>query len=251
MRTHAVYAPLAGGLGIIAILVVLQKAVSAGLISPWIMPPPSEVVNALVGIISSGTALEPLARTAGAVGATLALVLIVGIPVGLFLYTRRGWGAASEGILSNLFAVPMVLLFPVFLVIFGRNYFAITLCAFVHCVIPVIIYTREGLLAVPQVFLNVGKIYRLTSSAMFWKIMLPYALPTIFMGIRLSVIYLLVYVVGIEFLVSYGGLGAIIADYYMRFDVVNTYAAISLVVLLSMSFYFGLRGSELCLRRLR
>lgn len=247
----AVVAPITGGVGLIGMFFILQWMVAAGFVSEWIVPLPSDILHKLTFMMSEGNAYYAILNTAGAVGATLLVVLVVGIPAGYLLYIRSDWGSAFSGLLNGLFAVPMVLLFPMFLMIFGRNYYAIGVCAFLHCVVPVIIYTREGLISVPQIFLNVGRSFGLSSRSLFWKIMLPWATATVFTGIRLSLIYTLVYVVGIEYLISYGGLGLMIAESHMRFEVVETYASIFLVIMISMGFYFSLRGMELCMRRMR
>ncbi len=53
---------------------------------------------------------------------------------------------------------------------------------------------------------------------MFWKIQLPSALPTIFIGIQLGLIFALINIVGVEFLINFGGLGQLINDLAERYD---------------------------------
>ena len=72
---------------------------------------------------------------------------------------------------------------------------------------PVILKTIEGIAATRKVLVNVGSSFNLTPAQQFWKILLPAALPTIFVGVRLGLIFALINVVGIEFLINYGGLG--------------------------------------------
>ena len=52
----------------------------------------------------------------------------------------------------------------------------------------------------------------------FTKILLPAALPTIFVGLRLGLIFALINVVGVEFLINFGGLGQLINDLAERYD---------------------------------
>ena len=123
--------------------------------------------------------------------------------------------------------------------------------AFLHCVLPVIIYTREALIGVPAVFLKVGATFNVSDSGRFWKILLPHAVPGVFVGIRLSAVYVLVYVIGIEFVISLGGLGQLISEMYQRFEIPKTFAAICFVVIFSALIYFVLRGIEGWMRRTR
>ncbi len=69
------------------------------------------------------------------------------------------------------------------------------------------------------------------------KILFPAALPTIFVGVRLGLIFTLINVVGVEFLINFGGLGQLINDLAERYDLPGTYAAICFVILVSVCFF--------------
>ena len=56
--------------------------------------------------------------------------------------------------------------------------------------------------------------------------MLPAAVPSMFNGIRLGVMYTLVAVVAIEYLTDFGGLGRVVSDEYFRYRIPGTYAGI-------------------------
>lgn len=221
------------------------------LISKWVLPPPSQISVAIFDLLQSGELGRALMLTMIAVGVCSLWVAIFGVIIGYILYLYPLFGTAYEDLLGALFAIPMVLMFPIFLVVFGRSYTAITVCAFLHCVLPVIIYTREAFLGVPATFLNVGKVFRLNRRKMLWKIIFPQALPTVFVGIRLSVTYVLVYVLSIEFLISFGGLGRLISDMYARFEISKTYAVILVAFVLSTTFNLSLKRFEAWLRRWR
>lgn len=244
--------PAVYGLAAIAVLLVLWEAiVLAGVVSKWVLPSPSEIAVAIWELQYSGALNAALLATMEAVALAAIPVVVFGLAIGYLLYKYPLAGSAYSTLLGSLFAVPLILFFPIFLVIFGRTYTAIVVCAFLHCVLPVIIYTREALLGVPAVFLKVGATFNISDRDRFWKILLPHALPTIFVGIRLSLIYVLVYIVGIEFVISFEGLGRLISDMYLRFEISKTFAAIFFVVILSASLYFALKGAESWMRRAR
>ena len=62
---------------------------------------------------------------------------------------------------------------------------------------------------------------------MFTKVLFPASLPTIFVGLRLGLIFCLINIVGVEFLINFGGLGQVINDLAERYDLPGMYAAIS------------------------
>jgi NitT/TauT family transport system permease protein len=134
------------------------------------------------------------------------------------------------------------------MVIFGRNAWTIIMMGFLSALPPVILKTIEGISGTRKVLVNVGRSFKLTATQQFWKILFPAALPTIFVGIRLGLIFALINVVGTEFLINFGGLGQLINDLAERYDLAGTYAAICFVILVSVLFFMGLEKVERWLR---
>jgi ABC-type nitrate/sulfonate/bicarbonate transport system permease component len=133
-------------------------------------------------------------------------------------------------------------------VIFGRSATTIVMIGFVAALPPVILKTLEGLRGARPVLIRVGRSFRLTERQLFWKILLPAALPTIFVGLRLGLIFALINIVGVEFLINFGGLGQLINDLAERYDLPGTYAAILFVILVSVLFFMLMERIERWLR---
>ena len=145
-------------------------------------------------------------------------------------------------------AAPLVLIYPLYLVIFGRNATTIVVMGFTAGLAPVMLKTLEGLAGTRRVLINVGRSFNLTSWQQFWKILFPAALPTIFVGMRLGLIFALINIVGVEFLINFGGLGQLINELAERYDLAGTYAAISFVILISICVFFLTERLERWLR---
>jgi NitT/TauT family transport system permease protein len=158
------------------------------------------------------------------------------------------WQQACETWVAGLAAAPVVLTYPLFMVIFGRNAWTIIMIGFVAALPPVTLKTIEGMAGTRKVLVNVGRSFNLTAPQQFWKILFPAALPTIFVGVRLGLIFALINVVGVEFLINYGGLGQLINDLAERYDLAGTYAAICFVILVSVLFFMTLEKIERWLR---
>ena len=137
-----------------------------------------------------------------------------------------------------------MLSYPLFLVIFGRSATTIVMMGFVAALPPVILKTIEGLSATRRVLIDVGRSFNVTPAQLFRKIMLPSALPTIFVGLRLGLIFALINIVGVEFLINFGGLGQLINELAERYDLPGTYAAIVFVVLVSVLFFVASERME-------
>lgn len=239
---------LFGLLGLLTLALTLELAVSSGLIMELVVPRPSDAVLAFPPVQKEMDLFGNFLVTMGMTAAATAIAIAVAVPFGYFLYRNARYGIAYEGWLAAAFAAPTVLLYPLFLVIFGRTHATLIAMGFIPGAIPIAIQTRQGLLGVPTTLLNVGRSFNVSDREMFWKIQLPSAVPTIFTGIRIGVMYTLVNIVAIEYLVDFGGLGRIVSEMYFRFDTPGTYASILTVIVVSIFFYWGFSRTEKWLR---
>ncbi len=224
------FAPALGGAILVGFIALLELASRAGWVSPYLVPPPSEIAAACWRLAQE----EPLAAAFFttlliALAATLASALI-GIPAGWLMYRHPAYGVAYEGWAGAMFSAPLILLYPLFLVLFGRNLHTIAIVGFVSGVIPVLLKTYEGLDRVPQVLVNVGRSFKMSERQILHKVLLPSALPTVFTGLRLSFIYTTLNVVGLEYLANFGGLGFLVGRMYDRFDIPAMYGAVMFVL---------------------
>ena len=239
---------IAGLAGIVALALLLELAILADLVPEFVVARPSEAIAAIGPLHRDMDLVSNFFLTFGMTLSAIGLAILIGVPLGYLLYRYEVLGLAYEGWLAAAFAAPIVLLYPLFLVIIGRSYLTLVAMAFIPGVIPIIIQTRQGLLSTPPTLINVGRSFNISERFMFWQIMLPAAVPSIFTGMRIGVMYALVTVVAIEYLIDFGGLGRIVSEMYFRFDVPGTYASILFVVFVSILFYASLGGIEKWLR---
>jgi NitT/TauT family transport system permease protein len=230
-------APLIGLGSFMLILATVEILIRAGLINRYIVPLPSQVAASFWRVITEEDILHRFLFTAWECFAAGVLLIVFGIAIGILLHRVRLLRAACENWVGAMAAAPIVLAYPLFLVLFGRSALAIIMLAFVAGLAPVILKTIEGLSATRRVLINVGRSFNLTPAQQFWKILFPSALPTIFVGIRLGLIFALINVVGVEYLINFGGLGQLINDLAERYDLPGVYAAICFVVLVSVVFF--------------
>jgi NitT/TauT family transport system permease protein len=235
---------LTGAGSFIGAFVALELLLRAGLINRFIVPLPSEVLASFSRIIVEEDVLGRMRETAFEVFVAGILTILIGVPIGAALYRWRPLRLAMEDWIAAVAAAPMVLAFPLFLVMFGRSPTTVIVMSIISGVAPMILKTTEGFAATRPVLINVGKSLKMTDSQMFWKILFPSALPLIFTGIRLSWTFVLISVVGVEFLINLGGLGQLINDLAERYDLPGTYASICFVILVSIVFFVALERVE-------
>ena len=246
---HVARSPALTGFAVLVVCVVAVEAlVRFGAIPHLVVARPSAVAEALTTLQSKVDIAGAFVFTFAVSTAAMLACVLVALPVGYVLYGRADFGRAFEGWLAALFAAPVFLLYPLFMVIIGRTPLTLVVMGAIPGVIPMIIQVRQGLLGVPRTLLNVGLSFSLTKRQVFWKIMMPAATPAIFTGFRLGAMYVLVNIVAIEYLLDYGGLGRVVSDRYFRFDVPGTYASILAVAVVTVAFNWSIGRVERWLR---
>ena len=226
------------GLAVFALAIaIVQVLIESGRINRFIVPLPTEIAGSFGRVIAEEHVLSRFLLTAGEALAAGVLLTVVGIGIGVLLYRFRLLRLACETWVAALASAPLVLMYPLFLVIFGRSAMTMVMIGFVAALPPVILKTVEGLAGTRRVLVDVGRSFKLTQFQQFWKILFPAALPSMFVGIRLGLIFALINIVGVEFLINFGGLGQLINELAERYDLPGTYAAICFVVLVSVCFF--------------
>ena len=166
----------------------------------------------------------------------------------MLLYQFRLLRAATETWVAAIAAAPLVLIYPLYLVIFGRNATTIVMMGFSAGVAPVTLKTLEGPLRHPA------------RADQCRAQLQPHALPAILEDpvpggaadhlrrLAARLIFALINIVGVEFLINFGGLGQLINELAERYDLPGTYAAICFVILVSVCVFVLMERLERWLR---
>jgi len=243
------HTPLALGLGsLLFFFVAVEVLIRVNVINRFIVPMPSQIALSFERVIVEEDIAARFWLTFKEALTAGAMIAVVGVLLGVLLYRINVLRRATETWVAAMASAPTVLMYPLFLVIFGRSAWTIIMMGFVAGLPPVILKTIEGFSGTRRVLINVGRSFKLSSTQLFIKIMFPAALPTIFVGIRLGLIFTLINIVGVEFLINFGGLGQLINDLAERYDLPGTYAAICFVILVSICFFMFTEWIEKWLR---
>ena len=237
------------GLGsLVAFLLLMELLIQTGIITRFIVPPPSEIIGSFGRVIVEEHVFSRFLLTLTECLTAGVMLTVFGVAGGVLMNRFKLLQQACETWVAAMASAPIVLMYPLFLVIFGRNAWTIIMMGFFAALPPVILKTIEGIAGTRKVLVNVGRSFNLNATQQFWKILFPAALPTIFVGLRLGLIFALINIVGVEFLINFGGLGQLINELAERYDLAGTYAAICFVILVSIVFFMALEKAERWLR---
>lgn len=218
---------------IIILLVFLEVLVRSGAVSRFALAPSSEIIVRFVDLIKDGTVVSPLIETLVQVFITFLAVAAVGVIVGFCFWRWSLVRRAFEPLMLAFYAIPGVIFYPVLLVVLGIGPASIMGLGFLLGVTPVVLGVRDALGAVDPVLSRTATILGASPLAKYLKVVFPAALPAVGGALRLGFSYVVIGVIAGQFLVSTGGLGKLVADYYDRFQVAEVYAAAALVILLA------------------
>ena len=237
------------GLGALAaFLLAVEILIQIGVVNRYIVPPPSEIIGSFGRVIVEENVFGRFLLTLTECLTAGVMLTVFGVAGGVLMHRFKLLQQACETWVAAMASAPLVLMYPLFLVIFGRNAWTIIMMGFFAALPPVILKTIEGIAGTRKVLVNVGRSFNLNATQQFWKILFPAALPTIFVGLRLGLIFALINIVGVEFLINFGGLGQLINELAERYDLAGTYAAICFVILVSIVFFMALEKAERWLR---
>ena len=241
--------PLAFGiLTFIAAIAIVELLIRVGVVNRFIVPLPSQIGASFERVIVEEGIPERFWLTLREAFWATILLSVFGVGIGVLLHRIRILRLATETWVAAMASAPTVLMYPLFLVIFGRSANTIIMMGFVAGLAPVILKTVEGLAGTRRVLIDVGRSFKLSPWQLYWKILFPAALPSIFVGIKLGMIFALINIVGVEFLINFGGLGQLINELAERYDLAGTYAAICFVILVSVLFFMFTERLERWLR---
>ena len=188
--------------GLVLFLLVAEILIQLGVVSRYIVPPPSGIMGSFYRVITKEHVFTSFLLTAAECLTAGAMITVFGIAGGVLMHRFKLLQQETEPWVAAMASAPVVLCSPLFMVIFGRNAWTIIMIGFIAALPPVILKTIEGLAGTRKVLVNVGRSFNLTAMQQFWKILFPAALPTIFVGLRLGLIFALINVVGVEFLIN-------------------------------------------------
>ena len=153
-----------------------------------------------------------VAATMVAFAMALAISAVAGVGLGLMLGMRRFAGEVAEPILSSLYTIPKVTLYPVMLLIFGLGMSAKVAFGVIHGMIPVMLFTIAAVKNIQPVLLRTARVLRLSPTQTALSVLAPAVTPEIITGLRVGFALTLLGVLIGEMFASQRGLGFLIIN---------------------------------------
>lgn len=159
------------------------------------------------------------------------LAVAVGIPVGFIMAAHKKINHYLDPWVSCIYATPTVALAPIIMVWFGLGIIPNSLVVFLGAVFPILLNTYTGIKAVRQNLVEVVRAFGGSPLQIFFKVMIPDAVPAIITGLRLAVGRAVISVVVAEWFGAEGGLGYMVYFYAQLFQPAPVFVGIVVLVI--------------------
>jgi NitT/TauT family transport system permease protein/taurine transport system permease protein len=225
-----------------ALLVFWELMPKTGLIPELFLPPLTKTLAVLA---------QDWREYASELAVTLyevACAMLIACGVGILAGALIGGVALLRDLLlpvfSSLYAVPIVILYPIFTAWFGIGSQSKILFAGVYGFFPVMLSTAAGIRTIDAQLVLAARSMGASVPQQITRVIIPASIPTVLAGLRLGGALTIVGVVVSEMLTSSAGIGYLVTRYRTILDSPHVFGAIVMILLLSILFDLFARTIE-------
>jgi ABC-type nitrate/sulfonate/bicarbonate transport system permease component len=201
-----------------------------GAISPLFVPPMEAVAAAFVALVQTGQFWSAVGTTLTTIAQAYLIAVVFGILAGWLVTRSHFLTRVLEPVVSGLFAIPITLFFPVFILMFGIGPESKVAYGAAYGFFPITLNTIAGLIGVDDRYLNAARSMGVSGSALFRHVLFPAAFPVILTGLRIGFFICFASVLGGETISSVSGVGRNIALAAELMEPARMYAWIVFVI---------------------
>ena len=228
----------------IVFLLIWEGVVRLGEVNQLLVPAPASVLRTMVELTVDG-------RLPWAIAVSLHRVLqgfiygsLLGIGLGLLVGWFRAFEDAVDPLVGALYPIPKSALFPLFILWFGLGETSKVMTIMIGVVFLVLINTVTGVKAIDPVLLKAARDLGANQRQIFTKIVIPGALPNIFIGFRLGAGMALILVFITEIEATKAGLGFLLWESYQLLLIKQVFSCTIAFGILGILSSWGLQWLE-------
>ncbi|WP_395542446.1 ABC transporter permease [Neotabrizicola sp. sgz301269] len=218
-----------------AFLAVWQVGSTQGWINPTVFPPLDQILVALWQGIAGGALVDDIGISLQRSGLAFAAAVVLAIPLGLFMGQIRAVEEALDPILQFFRQTSALALYPVFILLLGLGEASKVFVIFWATLFPLLLATIGGVKEVDRKLIEMAQAFGARRGTVFARVILPAAVPSIFVGLRLSATTALLLLIAAEMIGANKGLGFQVMNAQYNFQIPQMFAAILLLALLGLT----------------
>jgi NitT/TauT family transport system permease protein len=210
------------------------------MVDPFFLPSPVAVGKQLAMLLSTVSTYEHIVKTFYRMMAGYLIAVGIGVPLGIVLgYWEKVYDSV-EFIIDFFRSFPATAMFPLFMLAFGLGDGSKIALVVFGCALLILVNTTYGVHGGSRTRKMVAETMKASESYIMAKVVLPEALPQIAAGLRLALSLSLIIIVVLEmFIGTKRGLGFLIYNAHMTYQIADMYA---FIVLAGLIGYFINQG---------
>ncbi len=220
---------------LVILIAVWQGAVAVGWANPAFISSPAAIAGSLWSLTADGELLPHLATTLVEILIAFVLSVVLGVASALFLDRHDTVNRVLSPFLTAFNSMPRIALGPLFILWFGIGIASKVVLAFSLGYFIMLLSTLGGLKNVDRDLLLMSRLFGASELRLFRDVRAPWALPSIFAGLKLSLIYCSAGAVIGEMIAAKSGLGLLVQTFSGQFDVAGVMALILVVAFVVMA----------------
>lgn len=177
-----------------------------------LLPPPSEVIEGGWQLLRQGTLQRDVLASLKRVGVALFFASIIGFPLGAALGASKRFAWFVEPIVNFFRPIPPLAWIPLSIVWFGINDAQNQFIIFLGAIFPIVLNTMEGVRDVDRQLVRASRTLGASRAAIALTVVLPAALPAMFVGFRIGTGIAWMALVAGELVAATSGLGFLISQ---------------------------------------
>lgn len=192
---------------IAAAITAWEMVARTGLLPPALLPPFSEVLVALWGLLWQSQFWTSVGLTVGGAMLGLAISAAIAIPIGLIAGLVPFVERSTRMLVDLGRSFPSIALLPVIVLVYGTTITSKVLAVVLACAFPLIVQALYGARGIDHAIVETSRAYRIRLPLYFFRVALPTATPSIMTGLRLAATMAVLVSVGTEVIGSIPGIG--------------------------------------------
>jgi ABC-type nitrate/sulfonate/bicarbonate transport system permease component len=197
------------------------------------VPPFTEVSSELRVVLASGELVGPTLGTAAVALLGFLIAGVLGSVLGLLIGLSSTFRQVVGPWVNAAYATPMTMFIPIIGMYFGLGMGSQVFLVVTFCIFGVLMNTAEGVQAVPTQYFELARTIGISKPAAVLRIVIPFALPYAFVGLRISVASAFAGAITAELLLATDDLGLMMMTASGNFQFVK---------LAALTFYVALLG---------
>lgn len=220
---------------IAAFLLVWEVIVRAFSIPAFILPPPSNIFLALYRGFASALYFSHIAITLTETFLGFALGSVLAFSLGVAVALSRRVEYFLYPFIVMFQAMPKVALAPLVIIWFGLGITSKIVAAALVAFFPLMVNTIAGLRSADEDRVNLMRSLAASRWQIFWMLQLPNAMPYIFAGLEIAMIFALIGAIVGEFVGATAGLGMLIQSMNFTMDVAGQFSILLILSALGLT----------------